>query len=607
MQKYQNNVLTNSGQPLAGANVLVLNYPAGTPATIYSDNGVNVAPNPLLTDFSGAFGFYAADGHYSLQISRFGVSTLTVTDILLNDDIPTDEGAGAPLTGAELQSVFQNGQWVQKSLATIAQYSTQTYQGIFSVKQFGANGDGSDQTTQLQAAYTAASAAGKTAWHPDGNYCATGLTAACGIDMSPGAQLTYIGADNGVLLNITSSNTKHGTVRVNGNAKNVTPVKVSGSGNDFAAIYSSGVTATAAGDLTLVGVGLNGNTNTVEEIRVSNMVNAGHPNVSFPQGVLAFGDQNTIGSIIFNDSRSGLVISNPITVYVNEIICRNMADNGIYQLTGTLRLGRLEYAGIEEPVVFEGTANVGEIAVIGTALGIGFQNCGDVTIGRLSVVPDASGNTAQFLWRVRSGSTACGRIDIGRVTGKFKGTTLFNMPSANGTVEFLAIGSMEVVFLYDAAVCTSPASFGDMTACLGFRWENSQITLVDVNNLNNSTIFNITAPAVTKQSYLSRLNLPTYESNLVTVSNLAIRGVSFAQALIATQGVYWRTDIGPYIVENSAATGVVDSASAAPTAGTWVRGKVLWNIAPAASGISGWVLVASGTPGTWKTFGAISA
>lgn len=48
-------------------------------------------------------------------------------------------------------------------------------------------------------------------------------------------------------------------------------------------------------------------------------------------------------------------------------------------------------------------------------------------------------------------------------------------------------------------------------------------------------------------------------------------------------------------------------ASAAPTTGYHAQGEVLYNIAPAASGFIGWACVASGTPGTWKTWGAISA
>lgn len=47
--------------------------------------------------------------------------------------------------------------------------------------------------------------------------------------------------------------------------------------------------------------------------------------------------------------------------------------------------------------------------------------------------------------------------------------------------------------------------------------------------------------------------------------------------------------------------------SAAPTGGPWLRGDIIYNTAPSASGTIGWVCVTAGTPGTWKTFGAISA
>ena len=47
--------------------------------------------------------------------------------------------------------------------------------------------------------------------------------------------------------------------------------------------------------------------------------------------------------------------------------------------------------------------------------------------------------------------------------------------------------------------------------------------------------------------------------------------------------------------------------SAAPTTGTYAAGDIVYNSAPAASGTIGWVCVTAGTPGTWKTFGAISA
>lgn len=43
----------------------------------------------------------------------------------------------------------------------------------------------------------------------------------------------------------------------------------------------------------------------------------------------------------------------------------------------------------------------------------------------------------------------------------------------------------------------------------------------------------------------------------------------------------------------------------APTSGEHAQGDIIWNRDPVAGGAVGWVCVASGTPGTWKTFGAI--
>ena len=114
MQKYQNNIVSSSGTPVISASISVTNYPSGTAATIYSDNGVTLAANPLTSDSLGNFSFYAADGRYSLSISGVNVSATTLTDILLED--PTNPnpisattltvsgaatvGAGLAVTGA---------------------------------------------------------------------------------------------------------------------------------------------------------------------------------------------------------------------------------------------------------------------------------------------------------------------------------------------------------------------------------------------------------------------------------------------------------------------------------------------------------------------------
>lgn len=45
----------------------------------------------------------------------------------------------------------------------------------------------------------------------------------------------------------------------------------------------------------------------------------------------------------------------------------------------------------------------------------------------------------------------------------------------------------------------------------------------------------------------------------------------------------------------------------APTVGTWAVGDIVYITTPTAAGNIGWVCTTAGTPGTWKTFGAIAA
>jgi hypothetical protein len=51
----------------------------------------------------------------------------------------------------------------------------------------------------------------------------------------------------------------------------------------------------------------------------------------------------------------------------------------------------------------------------------------------------------------------------------------------------------------------------------------------------------------------------------------------------------------------------INFAAAAPTTGAHKLGERVYNSAPVAGGTEGWVCTAAGSPGTWKTFGSISA
>lgn len=57
----------------------------------------------------------------------------------------------------------------------------------------------------------------------------------------------------------------------------------------------------------------------------------------------------------------------------------------------------------------------------------------------------------------------------------------------------------------------------------------------------------------------------------------------------------------------NAAGNTVQYAAAAPVAGTYLQGDIVFNTAPAAEGYVGWVCVTAGTPGTWRGFGLIEA
>lgn len=50
-----------------------------------------------------------------------------------------------------------------------------------------------------------------------------------------------------------------------------------------------------------------------------------------------------------------------------------------------------------------------------------------------------------------------------------------------------------------------------------------------------------------------------------------------------------------------------DTGNAAPDAGSYKKGDIVWNSDPKPTGYVGWICTRDGTPGTWKPFGQISA
>jgi hypothetical protein len=95
MQKYQNNVTTNRGVAVARTLVRVENLD-GTLATVYSDNGVTITSNPMLTNENGYFEFYADTGRYNILIS----GGEAYTDFQIADVVEAVEDADADAASA---------------------------------------------------------------------------------------------------------------------------------------------------------------------------------------------------------------------------------------------------------------------------------------------------------------------------------------------------------------------------------------------------------------------------------------------------------------------------------------------------------------------------
>ena len=116
MQKYFNTVANRAtGLPLVGASVQV-NFAVGGAATVYSDNGITIKANPIVTDANGYFEFYAADGRYSAVVSVAGAVLYTENDIVLQDLVglySTGTWAPSDISGGALSIACTSSKWTK--------------------------------------------------------------------------------------------------------------------------------------------------------------------------------------------------------------------------------------------------------------------------------------------------------------------------------------------------------------------------------------------------------------------------------------------------------------------------------------------------------------
>jgi len=199
VQKYENNLLRAGGYPIQGASILVQTS-VGATATIYSDNGVTPAANPLTSDTQGNFSFYAADGVYQIVVSGLGLQTQTVTGIHLEDQLSLDTGTSADagaLSGIEIIPLSRGAGLLQTTLTKIAQFVTSTYAGFLQ------NGTGATARTLLSKLQESVNLADFAGYDSTGATDSTAaLTSAANSLGAPGGVIRFRG-----VLNISTNYT----------------------------------------------------------------------------------------------------------------------------------------------------------------------------------------------------------------------------------------------------------------------------------------------------------------------------------------------------------------------------------------------------------------
>lgn len=365
---------------------------------------------------------------------------------------------------------------------------------------------------------------------------------------------------------------------------------------------------------------------------VSGYVNSGAPNVGFhvtardyanaggqgstPRVVTIQGSATGFRGSIKAKNVHGVFANQSIYGHMDLIDAFNAADNGIYNLPGSsLTVGDLIYRGSEEALVNEANVFIDRMFITGGITAIGLQDATRTHIGLIQVDGDAdvvngasTGPTG--LVRLRTGNTNGGDLTIGAIKGRIKPVWLFGFNV--GAMGHVDIQNVDLEVLYDATVMTAIANFCIFDGAVSYKLKNWNVRIIDVNNAAPAGYFKMSMPtAPIRSSLIESVRVDIYTSDGYTLINPAtffrIYGAA-SSSLVTTRGMAWEYNAGT-MREASWLGGPIngeDVASAAPTAGTWQRGKYLANYLPAEAGsasskyvINGWRCTVAGTPGTW--------
>lgn len=147
-------------------------------------------------------------------------------------------------------------------------------------------------------------------------------------------------------------------------------------------------------------------------------------------------------------------------------------------------------------------------------------------------------------------------------------------------------------------------------SCNKLYFQNNKIIGPNPTNVSSVAIFNVTDSAADAY-YIYNNHCTAFDgypyawtsANSLTPSIYTANNT--ADSLLPTALPNGTTNVGPTGFQTDFGFARQFWGTAAPTSGTYIPGDLVWNTAPTAGGWIGFICTTGGTPGTWKTFGAI--
>jgi len=305
-----------------------------------------------------------------------------------------------------------------------------------------------------------------------------------------------------------------------------------------------------------------------------------------PFGRIGIKDYRIIGNSIQNTVTPGIIVNTDVNtdIIVSNNYIRGSASSGIQVLSVNAPPYSTNTPVIVSNNIIEDTSNTTYTNTNQPACIMAAQTSNVLITGNQCITPRWAGIA------MLSGANNCtvqGNTIIGQ---RGQAPTDFATNVGGGIV--VAPGGLSYVedvynitingnFVFDFLTTVSPATTSIRTGGIVAYNDSSGAKTVEYITITNNVVRDGNGIAI--QTYF--LENSTVDGNTVWNSNGDIVDTSSTTLLAnATIGLY----------------------SAAPTTGTWKRGTVIYNSAPSSAGFVGWVCTASGTPGTWRTFGLIS-